>query len=103
MRKIINIWFLAVLFTVYSISAFAQMSVVIGSGLAKKSGDTVVIPVNAKGLNDIGSFGLWISIDTNVITNFPGDTIVVSNVYSPLTSGFAYNFNKTGNQGPTLI
>ena len=75
-------------FLFVGITAFSQICTIsIGKISNAKPGDTLLVPVYVTGFKDIGSIGLMIPFDTNVVVNLPGDTSCIVNVNASVRAG----------------
>lgn len=65
-------------------------------------GDTVTVPIMVQGFKDIGAIGLVIPVDTNILTNAPGDSTGVdtnkAHIYKGIYNSYGSYFDKTNNR-----
>ena len=85
-------------FSFSSLLSNAQtLTATLGRVVGKHKGDTVHIPLYVTGFKNIGAFGFYIHIDTNVLIKAPGYSSCITNVSAALyvdSNSFETNFYK---------
>lgn len=92
---------LFILFIIINYNYAQLYTATIGKAKAKP-GDTITIPLNVTGFNDIGAIGFYIKIDTTVLTNLQNDSSCTANIHNAISNYFMSHFDKKDSTGPTL-
>ena len=97
--KKISLLILIVFFIFSGIKLNGQIcDVSIGNIKGAKPGDSLLFPVYVKNFNKVVSIGFSILIDTNVLTNMPGDTNCLRNIHASIADNLLSNYSIENQQ-----